>query len=71
MNNDANLGDRELLDEDYLTIDRVPIVSGDGFVERTYALDGDLDDESGIGDENASDTRSMGGAVGTQHRHAG
>jgi hypothetical protein len=69
MNNDANLGDRELTDEDNLTIDAVPVVSDDVYVEKTYVAEDDLEDDSGIGDKSTTGTRSMGGAAGTEHRH--
>ena len=68
MNIDANLGERELLDEDYLTIDRIPIVSEGRYAETTFANADNLD-ESDIDDEFAVGALSMGGAVGTQHRY--
>ena len=68
MNTDSDRDERYLIDEsdDLVLITPVPTLSEDVYV----TTDDDLDDDSRLQtDADLTGTRSMGAAVGTQHRH--
>ncbi len=67
MNNDSDRDERYLVEEsdDIVLITPIQTLS-----EDVYITNDDIDDDSGIRTEDdLTGTRSMGGAVGTQHRN--